>query len=165
MDQQTPEYFEEHTIQIGRVVCAAAYFDDAISTFLAEYLDLSELQENALLRPMSTRAKVDLIASLSKRGLSAKYERQMRPLFKEAKNALDERNALIHGVPAELDGKMAFVSWVGKGKLDPKPEPWPVERVCMLATRFLGLMDAFEELTHHFRELVEGSEDTPDQGD
>lgn len=99
IDQQSAEYFEEHAVQTGRAI-AAAYFDNALTEYLSTFLDLSELQENVLLRPMSTRAKIDLMARLTKRYLPSEREREMRAVFSEARLALDERNALVHGVPA-----------------------------------------------------------------
>lgn len=162
-DQQSDAYFEEHSAQTGRVISCAAYFDDAISEFLASYLELSQLQENALLRPMSTRNKVDLLGRLSNQFVDKASLGEMKRLLSEARSALDERNALVHGVPGVVDGKFALISWVGKGKLDPKPDEWPVQRVCRLAQRFIGLTDFFAELTTHFNQHQMDKEEDPRQ--
>ena len=146
IDQQSDEYFNEHAVQCGRMLGAAAYFDDALTIFIAKYLELNVLQENALLRPMSTRAKVDLMAKISRKFLDVDSEKQMRGWFSEARGCLDERNAVVHGVPAQIDGRFAYVSWTGKNRLDPAPDPWPIERVCELANRFVSLTDFLQQL-------------------
>lgn len=151
MDQQSPEYFEEHSIQVARVVFAAATLDDLVSTFIAEFLDLADFQENALLRPMGTRAKIDLMQRLSNHYIGKKQTKAINGLFVAARDALDQRNAIIHGIPSEIDGKFAFRSWTGKAKLTGEPELWPIERVCGLAHRLIWIGDQFQELIDGFQ--------------
>ena len=152
IDQTSPEYFEEHAVHVARVVYSAVTFDDAISTFIAEFLGLEDYQENALLRPMGHRAKVDLLQRLTNHYLPRTVAKSMAGFFNAAKEAIDGRNALIHGVPVELEGgAFGLVSWVGKNKLLGEPEPWPVERVCQLAQRFILLGDQVELLVGEFR--------------
>jgi hypothetical protein len=153
MDQLSPEYFEEHAVHVARVVFAAAYLDDSVTTFIAEFLGLEDFQENALLRPMMTRAKIELLQRLTNHYVGGETAKAMTKLCEAAKNALNDRNALIHGVVTEVDGKMAIRSWVGKTKLTGEPELWPVQRVCMLAQTLMSLMDALDELIDGFRDL------------
>ena len=164
IDQQSHEYFEEHAVQTARVLYATSYFDDTLSDFLAEYLELNELQDNALLRPMSTRSKIDLLGRLAKTFLEPKAEKTFRPFLNEAKSALDERNSMVHGVPATDEGKFCLVSWTGKDRLNPQPRPWPVEKVCQLAFRFVELEASLKTLLDGFRERKagEGSDDSDD---
>ena len=152
MDQLSPEYFEEHAVHVARVVFAAALLDDSVTTFIAEFLDLEDYQENALLRPMQSRAKIDLLQRLTNHYVGGDTAKAMAKLCQAAKDALNDRNALIHGVSTEVDGKLAFRSWVGKSKLTGEPELWPVERVCALAQTLLSLMDAIDELIEGFRD-------------
>lgn len=158
IDQQSDEYFLAHSAQTGRMISAAAYFDDSLTLFLSGYLGLSELQEDALLRPMSTRAKVDLVGRLAKRFIESKVEKELRAILNEALACLDERNALVHGVPGQVDGRYAIISWSGKKRLDPQPEAWPVERVCQLASRFMSLHDFFDGLEKELAAVMEGVE-------
>jgi hypothetical protein len=152
IDQTSEGYFEEHAIQVARVVYSAANFDHAISTFIAEFLGLEDYQENALLRPMGHRAKVDLLQRLTNHYLPSIAAKEIAPFFKAARDAIDARNALIHGVPVELEGgAFGLISWVGKNKLLGEPEPWPVQRVCQLAQSFILLGDQVQELVDEFR--------------
>lgn len=153
MDQLSQEYFEEHAIHVARVTFAAAYLDDSVATFISEFLDLEEYQENALLRPMMTRAKIELLQRLTNHYVGGETAKTMSKLCESAKAALNDRNALIHGVVTEVDGKIAMRSWVGKSKLTGEPELWPVERVCVLAQTLLSLMDALDEVIDGFRSL------------
>jgi hypothetical protein len=153
MDQQSPEYFEEHAVHVARVIFAAAMLDDLVSTFIAEFLDLEEFQENALLRPMGTRAKIDLLQRLSNHYVGRKETKSINSLFAAARDALEERNAVVHGIPSQIDGAFAFRSWTGKAKLTGEPDLWPVERVCALAGRFIWISDAFQTLLDGFQGL------------
>ena len=153
MDQLSEEYFEEHAVQVARVVFAASLLDDSVTTFIAEFLDLEEYQENALLRPMQSRAKIDLLQRLTNHYVGGDTAKAMAKLCKEATSALQDRNAIVHGVSTEIDGKLGFRSWVGKAKLTGKPEEWPVERVCQLAFKIIDLTDAIDALVDGFRDL------------
>lgn len=161
INQFSNEYLEEHTLQIGRVVLAAAMLDDLISTFIADFLGLEDYQENALLRPLQSRAKVDLLQRLTNHYLDKDTAKSMSPVFQSARDALEERNALIHGVPTEMDGQIAFVSWVGKNKLVGAPDLWPVQRVCCLAQTFITLGDGFEYFVEQFRASRENGGEFP----
>jgi hypothetical protein len=152
MDQLSEEYFEEHAVQVARVVFAASLLDDSVTTFIAEFLDLEEYQENALLRPMQSRAKIDLLQRLTNHYVGGETAKTMAKLCKTATSALQDRNAIVHGVSTEIDGKLAFRSWVGKAKLTGKPEEWPVERVCALAHELMHITDAIDLLISEFRD-------------
>lgn len=158
LDQQSDEYFQAHAAQTGRVISAAAYFDDAITEFLSAYLGLTELQEDALLRPMTTTAKIDLLGRLAKLYLDPNTEKDLRPMLQEGRACLEERNSLVHGVPGQVDGKFAIISWRGKNRLDPQPEEWPVEKVCQLASRFMYLCDLVSSMAAQLNSELDGAE-------
>jgi hypothetical protein len=153
MNQLSDEYFEEHAVHVARVTYAAAYLDDSVSTFIADFLDLEEFQENALLRPMMTRAKIELLQRLRNHYVGGEAAKAMSRLCEEAKTALNERNALIHGVVTEVDGQIAMRSWIGKARLTGEPELWPIERCCALAQTLMNLMSALDEVIDGFRNL------------
>jgi hypothetical protein len=153
MDQFSEEYFEEHAVHVARVVFAASLLDDSVTTFIAEFLGLEEYQENALLRPMQSRAKIDLLQRLTNHYVGGETAKAMTRLCEAAKTALNERNAIVHGVVVEVDGKLSMRSWVGKAKLTGEPDAWPVERVHALAGRIIELMHALDELIDGFRGL------------
>jgi hypothetical protein len=153
MDQLSEEYFKEHAVHVARVVFAASLLDDSITTFIAEFLDLEEFQENALLRPMQSRAKVDLLQRLTNHYIGGDTAKAMTKLCEAAKAALNDRNAIVHGVVVHVNGKLSMRSWVGKAKLTGAPDAWPVERVHALAGRLLEIMDAIDVLIDGFRDM------------
>lgn len=151
MNQLSDEYFEEHSVHVARVVFAASMLDDSVTTFVSAFLDLEDFQENALLRPMQTRGKIELLQRLTNHYVGGETAKVMSGLCEAAETALNERNAIVHGVVVEADGKLALRSWVGKSRLTGEPDEWPVERVCALARRLLDLMDEIDQLIAEFR--------------
>lgn len=139
MDQTSAEYLRLHGQQIGRLIIGLGIFDDDITSIVSQSLRLNELQENALLRPMNTRAKVELLGRLGRLFLKGDELKLLSKWCDRAKKALDDRNSLIHGAPGHMDGKVYFRSWTGKNKLIGKPEPWPTEKIDGLNEKFLAL--------------------------
>ena len=124
MDQTSAEYLSIHGQEIGRLIIGLGIFDDDITGIISQSLRLNELQENALLRPMNTRAKVELLGRLGKLFLKGDELKHLSNWCTRTKKALDDRNSLIHGAPGHMNGKVYFRSWTGKNKLIGTPEPY-----------------------------------------
>ncbi len=161
MDQLSNEYFEEHAVHVARVVFAASLLDDSVTTFIAQFLGLEEYQENALLRPMQSRGKIDLLQRVTNHYIGGETAKDMSKLCEAAKSAMNDRNAIVHGVIVEKEGKLAMRSWVGKARLTGEPEYWPVERVCELAGRLMALTDQIDELIAEFGTLTASELENP----
>ena len=161
MDQLSNQYFEEHAVHVARVVFAASLLDDSVTTFIAQFLGLEEYQENALLRPMQSRGKIDLLQRLTNHYVGGDVAKTMSKLCEAAKTAMNDRNAIVHGVVVEKEGKLAMRSWVGKARLTGEPEYWPVERVFDLASRLIAITGQLDELIEGFGGRTASELETP----
>lgn len=143
-DEMSVEFLDQFSIQIARVVIAAGHYDDALTATITKLLNLNSIQEAAFLRPMQPRAKLDLLERLGKQFLPTAQYKQLCKYTKAAKETLDERNALIHGIAGHKDRKVSIRSYTGKFKLTGEPQRWTINRVSDLGT---ALMDHEDALT------------------
>jgi hypothetical protein len=140
-DQTSAEYLEKYMHQIGAVVIAASMFDYALASLLSECFCLSAFQENALLRPLGTRPKLDILQRIAKLALDAKDPdlKRVTVWSEGAKTTLNDRNTVIHGTPGHHDKKVTFRLYSGSKAFGVDPEPWPLEKVQDLCTKISGL--------------------------
>jgi hypothetical protein len=155
-DHTSNEYMNEFVHQMGRMIIAASLFDDDLTNLLSECFCLLPLQENALLRPLSTRAKAELLARVGKLFLTEDRMKPINAWCTTVKATLDERNELIHGSPGHKDGKIHFRSYGGKHRMLGKSDAWDTQRVSDLADRFSGFSDEVGKLrSAPFSEWIE----------
>ena len=115
------------------VVVNSSTLDTALSDLLAQCLYLSTTQENALLRPLGTRAKIDTLQRLAKFALSPLPSvKTVTSWCERAKAKMNERNTVIHGAPGIHKGKITLRLYTGGKAFDGEMEEWPKERVSNL---------------------------------
>ncbi len=99
---------------------------------------------------MQSRGKIDLLQRLTNHYVSGETAKTMSKLCEAAKSAMNDRNAIVHGVVVEKEGKLAMRSWVGKARLTGEPEYWPVERVFELAATLISITGQLDDLIEGF---------------
>jgi len=151
-DQTSGEYMGIFSEQMGRLVIAVSLFDDDLSDLLAECMCLTPLQENLLLRPLSTRGKVEMLGRIGGAFLKSDNLKLLNKWCRTVKDILDERNELIHGIPGHQDNKIHFRSFAGKNRIVGKPQAWTAEDVSKLADEFILFS---EQLNDHLRAVFD----------
>ena len=151
-DQTSDNYLAKLSHEIGVLVVGCSLFDDDITTIISQSLRLNQLQENALLRPLATRAKAELLVKIGKMFLKPLQTKKLSTWSENVRKALDERNNIVHGAPCHVDDKVHFRTWSGKNRMLGQSEEWPTERITALNGRFFAFDNELnDELLPLFR--------------
>ena len=148
LNERSVEVLDRYSIQIARVVIAAGFYEDDLAETLKGTLQLTTLQTNALVRPMGTRAKLDLLCRLAKVAhITPDKRRQIIKHSETAKRAFDERNSIVHAhYGHNEEGKVALRSYSGAEKLTGKPKRWSIQEISDLAGKIVLTTDRLKTL-------------------
>lgn len=156
-DNPTTSYLTAHAHEVGKLVLSVSLFDDDLTTLLSQCFALSEFQENALLRPMNTRAKIETLNRIGKLFMNPEEQKALSTWCQTAKDKLDERNEVIHGQPGlDAEGEPTFRLYSGKRGIFGKPETWSIIRVWELMCSFGEMSDQIRnEVYPQFQTWIE----------
>lgn len=141
----------------GRVLLAAGVYDEDLAVFCSDLLTLTKLQENALVRPMSTRNKLDMLQRLAAHFLNVGPSKAVTKYCENTKKVFDERNSLVHASPGhDKQGRVSLKSFTGKNKLTGKPENWDIDRLNALVANISKANEGLAAIRDHFEPLREG---------
>jgi len=154
VDQNSNEYVLDFTQQIGLLVVIASGFDSSLSDLLSECFYLSATQQNVLLRPLSTRAKLDILQRLARHvhGNKDPKTKKIVAWSEAVKSKFNDRNTLVHGVPGFWDGEIRMRVYSAGNAFSGDPEAWPKEKVTDL---HLAINDAAKEIESEIRPYFE----------
>lgn len=138
-------YLTAYVGEIGKIIFSASVFDDELTKLLSECFNLTEFQENALLRPLSTRAKIGNLGRLAKLFMRGGQLKRLSAWCDTATKKLDDRNALVHGQPGQDGSEVTFRLFSGQRGIFGKPEVWTIDRVCDLRDYFIDAVDEIEK--------------------
>lgn len=160
MDEKSAEFLDAMAIQVARVVMAAGYLEDSLCAIISGALRLSVFQGNAVVRPMASRAKLDLIERLAKTYSETMEDRaDVLDFTKRAKKALEERNDVIHGqFGHNPKGETIVRTYSGKKKLTGGPQRLTLEQISELGTTLMSLSDESDDIQIALSKLASAHE-------
>ena len=124
-DEISREYFDQMALYLGRMVIACSIMENDLTKALAEIMNLNEVQERTLVRPMPTNTKVSLLNRLSVDYLKNPERERIKKITNAIKVAAEKRNDLIHGDYVHTpDKKAAIVSYSGAARIRGNPVRW-----------------------------------------
>jgi hypothetical protein len=156
-DEPLQDDLDEYIKTIGLLVVRASSFDYQLAGLLSECFSLTAVQENVLLRPLGTRAKVDMLQRLSK-FIESSQHKEICKWCQSVKDHFDERNTVVHGVPGMWEGKITLRLYSAAKAFTGRGEEWPLARVSELGTKIndLGVqLDTF--IRPAFEQWIEAS--------
>ncbi|KUO51357.1 MAG: hypothetical protein APF82_10965 [Sphingomonadales bacterium BRH_c42] len=157
-DESSPEYLDGYSIQIARLVIASSYLEHRLNELLQSALALNDLQTNALVNPMSSRNKIELLERLNREHIKGKLYAHwdLKGFCQKAKKQFAMRNEIVHGeFGHDKDRKISIKAYTGKNKLTGAPQRWPGERLSELATDFMSSVEEADGFLQRTRELAQ----------
>lgn len=149
-DQTSYQYLDDLALKVGAVIVAFTQLEHTLTVTIAAILDLNDLQERALVRPMSITNKTSLLKLLAKEYTKEPFRGKILKTLKAIEDAADNRNNLAHGFYAHRGNKLAILSFSGASKLTGKPVAWTVENLKTLLSEIVFLRNEIQELRAHF---------------
>lgn len=91
--------FPEYTQAIGLIIVEMGVLEASCVHLLASLLRTTETVANSLLMtPQSTRARLDIIKSVSTKLLPVDSAREVSDTISKCEKALNKRNSIVHGI-------------------------------------------------------------------
>lgn len=148
-NQRSVEYLDRIAIQVARVTLAAAYYDNDLTKAIGKAMNLSAIQCNALVRPMSISNKLDLCERILTEGPDEGIT-WFKKHRRRVKKAFDRRNELIHGTFGhDENDRVSVKSFLGKSKIKGQAQYWGDYRISELANCLVALRDQIGEVQAH----------------
>ncbi|MFP5329401.1 MAG: hypothetical protein ACLGHC_04605 [Alphaproteobacteria bacterium] len=138
-------YLTAYVGEIGKIVFSVSVFEDLLTNLISDCFNLSEIQENALLRPLPTRAKIETLSRLGQMALDKPGQKALSKWCETTKERLEDRNALVHGQPGQEGRHVTFRVYSGKHGFFGKPEVWTMNDVCDVRDYFILACDEVEQ--------------------
>jgi hypothetical protein len=118
------EYVDQICLSVGRAIVAFSQLEHAVTMTIAEIFGLSEIQERALVRPMSITNKTSVLRLLARQKIKPDNRKRVLDLLKQIDDAADQRNDLAHGFYGLKNGEFAILSFSGAAKLTGNAVDW-----------------------------------------
>lgn len=156
MSETSREHLDLMSLALGRLIISCSFMEHALTMTVAGIMDLNEVQERALVRPMATSTKISLLNRIAKDYLKkAEQQRQVAKVLARIKKASEERNDLVHGlyVHDRDDGKVAIISFSEGSRLRGNPVRWEPKDLEYLRLEMVHLCDELDALKPLFPKI------------
>ena len=128
-NHESEEFINELSRSVGRVVMAFSQIEHELTITIARILKLTQMQERALIRPMSIATKATLLRRLAKDFLSKEDYKTVNKIIKSLEDSAETRNDLAHGFYGYKKKKFALLAFSGAARFSGQPIAWTPRRL------------------------------------
>jgi hypothetical protein len=144
--QPSPEFVQEITACLGRVIIAASQIEHGVGMIIADLLKANRMQHRSFIIPTSLSNKVSLLRQLSKEYLSPAHLKTVKATLSEITECAELRNGLVHGFYGAKDGAFAIVTFSGEGRFSGQPVEWSPSDLRKLLARMIEAKRASDQI-------------------
>jgi hypothetical protein len=149
-NETSKEYLEQLCLSVGRAIVAFAQLENAVTIIIADIYQLSDLQERALVRPMSITNKTQVLRLLAKQTIKPTGREVVLAILKRIEDEAERRNNLAHGFYGHKNGKFAILSFSGPARLTGNAVAWTPRKLEAFVQSLTGLRGELSQMRSYF---------------
>lgn len=149
-DETSREYLDDMARELGRLVISFSQLEHAATMLIAEILELSQVAERALVRPMMIANKLALLRLLCKQHVKPKNREAVVGWIERVAKASERRNDLAHGLYVHKDRKAFILSFSGGHRLTGNPKRQSAKEIALLSLEVQDIRSEAQQLRDFF---------------
>jgi hypothetical protein len=153
VDETSHAHIERTATCLGRVVMVCSQLEHDLTMAIAQIMELNEVQERSLVRPMATSTKLALVNRLAKDYLARAPLKQVTTLTAKIKDATGKRNDLVHARFGHENKKVSVLSYSGPDRISGRATYWTLPALEALVAEMVALRRELVALAPLFPKL------------